>query len=312
MLAISRQTCYNVRMMKRALSLLALAALLAPAFAAEWMEDFDAAKSKAQAENKLILVDFTGSDWCGWCIKLRKEVLDKPEFEAYAQDKFVLMEVDCPHKKKLSDKLMQQNKSLCEQYHISGYPTLLVLNPAGEVVGGFCGYRKQDGIQATLDKAIKTDADLRAAKQLPVEQQAAALSGIYQQMSSDARKCGGYIDDGQEAAAEQREAIKAKLCACSSVADMKKVIEEAEPTILPGNKTFFLDRKFTIMVNAAETTEDILAARKVADELIAALPAPYAAHVQKQIDADFADPAAFLKRLNAARAAEASSASEAK
>lgn len=304
-LSSGRRECYNPRMFKQFFTLTVMAALLAPAFALEWMDDFAAAKSKAQAESKLVLMDFTGSDWCGWCIKLRKEVLDKPAFETYAKDKFVLMEVDCPRKKKLSDKLLQQNQQLCEQYHISGYPTLLVVNAEGDVVGGFSGYKKQEGLQESLDKAIRTDAAMRAAKQLPTEQQAAALNAIYQGMESAARKCGGYQVEGEEAATKQRLDLKTKLNACSDVAAMKKVLDEAEPSLLPANKAFFLDRKFTVMVNAAETVEDIIEARKVADELIAALPAPYAAHVKKQIDNDFADPAAFLEKLNAARAAEA-------
>ena len=68
------------------------AALVAPATAAEgWMTDFPAAQKKAQAENKLVLVDFTGSDWCRPCIELQRNVLDTPEFRQYAEDKFVLM-----------------------------------------------------------------------------------------------------------------------------------------------------------------------------------------------------------------------------
>ena len=55
-------------------------AMVAPSFAAEWLTELPAAQAKAAAENKAILVDFTGSDWCGWCIRLRKNVFDTPEF----------------------------------------------------------------------------------------------------------------------------------------------------------------------------------------------------------------------------------------
>ena len=87
-------------MFKKPLCVAMLLAVLAPAWAAEWMTDLEAAKAKAAAENKAVLVDFTGSDWCGWCIRLRKQVLDTPAFEAYARDKFVLMEVDVPQNPK--------------------------------------------------------------------------------------------------------------------------------------------------------------------------------------------------------------------
>lgn len=275
-----------------------MAALLAPAFALEWLDSFAAAKSKAQETNKLILVDFTGSDWCGWCIKLRKEVLDTPEFDDYIKDKFLLMEVDCPRKKKLDPLIAQQNQKLCQQYNISGFPTVLVVNAAGEVVGGFGGYKKLDGVKASLEKAIKTDAELTAAKQLPAEQQSAALDGIYQSMDKTVRQSGGYQMKGEAEANAQRTELNKKLNACASAAEMVKVIEEAEASVLPMNKTFFLDRKFTVMVNAAETVEDLAAARKVGDELIEALPAPYAAHVKAQIERDFADPEALLKRVH--------------
>lgn len=304
--------CYIAPMFKQTLSLLAAAILLLPAFGAEWMDDFNAAKKKAQAEKKLILMDFTGSDWCGWCIKLRKEVLDKPEFESYAKDKFVLMEVDCPRKKKLSDKLLQQNQQLCGQYRISGYPTLLVVNAEGDVVGGFTGYQKQEGLQASLEKAIRNNEALNAAQTLPAAQQEAAKNEVYRGMEKSIRNAGGYKEEGETAAAKQREEINAGLQACKSVEEMKQVLAQAEPSILPMNKRFFLDRQFTVMVNAAETVEDLAEARHVGDELVKSLPAPYAAHIKAQLDRDFADPAAFLDKLKAARAAEASSASEAK
>lgn len=291
-------------MFKQLFTLTALAALLAPAFAQEWIDDFSVAKAKAQEKNKLMLVDFTGSDWCGWCIKLRKEVLDTPEFDAYAKDRFVLMEVDCPRKKKQDVMLSQQNQKLCQQYNISGFPTLLVMNAEGEVVGGFSGYKKQADLQATLDKAIKADADIRAAKQLPEEQQKNALDAIYQSMDPAARKASGYKMENEVAIANQRSLITSKLNACKSTEEQMKVLADIEPNLLPANKSFFLDRKFTVMINAAETMEDMEAAHKVGDELVGALREPFASHIKKQIDAIFADPAAFLDKLKAARAAE--------
>ena len=100
-----------------------------------WMTDFEAAKAKAKAENKPILVDFTGSDWCVWCIKLDKEVFSKKAFLDYASSNFVLVEIDFPSKKvKQSAELKAQNEALSEKYDIKGFPTILILDADGKVI----------------------------------------------------------------------------------------------------------------------------------------------------------------------------------
>ena len=81
---------------------------------AKWMDDYEAAVKLAKAENKLLLLDFTGSDWCGWCIKLKKEIFDQKEFVAYAEENLVLVELDFPRKKKLTESLQKQNKELAK------------------------------------------------------------------------------------------------------------------------------------------------------------------------------------------------------
>jgi len=106
------------------------------AFAAEgWGDNYEKAAAQAKAENKLLLLDFTGSDWCGWCIKLNKEVFSQPEFKEYAAKNLVLMEVDFPQTKPQSSAIKAQNARLQTKYKIEGYPTIVVLNPAGKKVG---------------------------------------------------------------------------------------------------------------------------------------------------------------------------------
>ncbi len=105
-----------------------------------WLTDFEKAKSIAQAEGKVILADFSGSDWCHWCIILKKEVFSKDTFKQYAKKKFVLLEVDFPSKP-LSKKLTQQNNALAKQYKIEGYPTVLLLDSKGRVLGK-TGYQR--------------------------------------------------------------------------------------------------------------------------------------------------------------------------
>jgi thioredoxin-related protein len=100
-----------------------------------WQTDFEAAKAKAKAEKKLLLVDFTGSDWCGWCKKLVAEVFGKEEFKKEAPKKFVLVELDYPTPaKKQSDELKKQNKELLKRYKVQGYPTILVMDAEGNVI----------------------------------------------------------------------------------------------------------------------------------------------------------------------------------
>jgi protein disulfide-isomerase len=108
---------------------------------AGWTDDFEAAKKQAAAENKLLLVDFSGSDWCGWCKKLDKEVFAKPEFLEGAKKDFVLVMVDSPSDKKLlSEKAAEQNPKLVEKYDVHGFPTVLVMDADGTVLEK-TGYR---------------------------------------------------------------------------------------------------------------------------------------------------------------------------
>ena len=112
--------------------LLALTASLSTAAGDEWMTDFEAAKQKAAAENKDLLVDFTGSDWCGWCIKLVDEVFKHDAFKKGVADNFVLVEIDFPQdKSKLDEATQKQNEMLKEKYSIQGFPTILLLDDQG-------------------------------------------------------------------------------------------------------------------------------------------------------------------------------------
>src|ERR1017187_3749530 len=100
-----------------------------------WLTDYKMAQQEAKANNKLLLLDFTGSDWCGWCIKLNKEVFSKPEFKDYANKNLVLMEVDFPRGKSQGSDIKKQNDGLAQQYQIEGFPTIVVLDGDGKKVG---------------------------------------------------------------------------------------------------------------------------------------------------------------------------------
>src|SRR5258708_13882673 len=101
----------------------------------QWLTDVPKAVQEAKAGNKLVLLDFTGSDWCGWCIRLNKEVFSQPEFVDYAKKNLVPVEVDFPRSKEQSAELKKANRALQQKYNIQGYPTIIVLNGEGKQVG---------------------------------------------------------------------------------------------------------------------------------------------------------------------------------
>lgn len=118
--------------MKMILSLI-LAVSTALAFAGSepegWQVNFKDAVKVAREKNKKILINFTGSDWCPWCKKLKKEVFDQPAFIQFAKDHLVLAEVDFPRSKPQSPTIKKQNEDLQKKYGVEGFPTLILLAP---------------------------------------------------------------------------------------------------------------------------------------------------------------------------------------
>ncbi|MEK6767003.1 MAG: thioredoxin family protein [Planctomycetota bacterium] len=103
--------------------------------ATDWETDFKKASSAARTSGKYILLGFSGSDWCGWCIKLEKEVFSQDAFKDFAKENLVCVLVDFPSAKKQTRELKQQNWNLATKYGIKGYPTIIILSPDGEPVG---------------------------------------------------------------------------------------------------------------------------------------------------------------------------------
>jgi protein disulfide-isomerase len=97
-----------------------------PAEALEWHTDLMKAHDLSAKSKKPIFAFFTGSDWCGWCIKLQNNVFSKPEFIAWAKKNVVLLELDFPRGKQLSPALMQQNASMQQAFNVTGYPTVWI------------------------------------------------------------------------------------------------------------------------------------------------------------------------------------------
>jgi protein disulfide-isomerase len=116
-----------------------------------WTESWDRAAGAAKASRQPVLALFTGSDWCGWCKKLEKEVLATPLFQEWAKKNVVLLKVDFLRKTPQDPAQKKQNAALISKYKISGYPTVLILDAEGKELGRKPGYaekRPQDWIDA--------------------------------------------------------------------------------------------------------------------------------------------------------------------
>ncbi len=111
------------------------------------MEDFSQAQEYAIKNNKPILISFSGSDWCKFCIKLRTQVLDTKEFIDFASDAFVIVNADFPYHKKISSTQRKQNEALAEKYNPDGaFPKLVIISPQGEVLYS-CGFLSYTPVQ---------------------------------------------------------------------------------------------------------------------------------------------------------------------
>ncbi len=100
----------------------------------KWYTNIDEAVKVAQKEDKPILVQFSGSDWCKWCIKLNNEVLHTKEFADYAKKNMVLVNLDFPRSIPQSDEVKNYNRSMAQKYGIRGFPTVLLMDKNGNVV----------------------------------------------------------------------------------------------------------------------------------------------------------------------------------
>ncbi len=106
----------------------------------EWLTDFKRAQEIARANNKALLLEFTGSDWCPPCILLKNEIFASTEFKNYAAQNFVLVEVDFPRGKEQTAQLVTQNQQLAEKFGVGGYPFIVLLRSDGTPLGERVGF----------------------------------------------------------------------------------------------------------------------------------------------------------------------------
>jgi len=114
-----------------------------------WTTDLGKAIETAKTENKAVLVNFTGSDWCKWCFKLSDEVFSQNEFKKYAYENLILVKVDFPRTIQQSNQTKAYNQSLAQKFGVQGFPTIVIINSQGKPVaktgyqaGGAANYVK--------------------------------------------------------------------------------------------------------------------------------------------------------------------------
>jgi thioredoxin-related protein len=120
----------------------------------KWITSVPEAEALAKKENKLVLLNFTGTDWCPWCIKLDAEVFGKPEFTEFAKKNLVLVQVDFPHNKPQTEELQKANQALQSKYKIQGFPTLIAISPDGTKLWEQVGF-PQGGLSSVISGLAK-------------------------------------------------------------------------------------------------------------------------------------------------------------
>ncbi|GAA5484134.1 thioredoxin family protein [Haloferula sargassicola] len=222
----------------RFLKAAAFAATITSAFAVPegWTEDFDAAKAEAAKDNESLLMDFTGSDWCGWCKKLDAEVFSKDAFKEGVEDKFVLVSLDFPQdKSNLSEETQAQNDKLQEKYGIQGFPTIVLADEQGRPFattgyqeGGAESYVKH--LDELLENRKTRDEAFKKAEDLKGEEKAQALVDALTAMQLDdamvAEFYSGVIDDIKAADPDDKTGFAAKMEAKKQYSDFEMKLNE--------------------------------------------------------------------------------------
>lgn len=263
----------------RSLFVAMAAAVVAVAPAEEWGTDYTAALVRAQREGRAVLVNFTGSDWCGFCMRLKAEVLDDPEFAAWAGESFVLLEVDMPQRADVDPELLARNREICSRYAVDGFPTLLVLDEQGRALGGLAGFEgDRHLVRKVLSEGLRACELLRQGDSLQGEQELACLLAVWKLLPDELRRLNPGLRaeiislDEQDVSGLRAEAeAERRLRDCRSAvqaaptdAAALSIVDEALRHAVPTNRRQLLEIKHQLLFLLAENTDDICAAAEVA------------------------------------------------
>jgi thioredoxin-related protein len=261
-----------------------------------WTSDFEAAKTQAAGSKKDLLIDFTGSDWCGWCIKLNDEVFKHDAFKEGVKDTFVLVELDFPKDKtKVSDEVRAQNEMLSEKYGVEGFPTILLTDAGGRPYAT-TGYQKggpekyvEHLNELRAKKTARDEAFAAADKAEGVEKAKALVAALDAMKLSDAAVAGFYSDvverikaadpedatgfSKKAAAAGRLKAFQEKLQELAGKQDMDGALKLLDQTLAEGG--FETEETLQLMMTRAvifAQQEKLAEALKAVDDAKAFAP----------------------------------------
>ncbi|MBE6420308.1 MAG: DUF255 domain-containing protein [Akkermansiaceae bacterium] len=300
----------------------ATAAMVAPAAQIEWMSDLDSACQKAREEGKLLLVEFTGSDWCKACILQKKNVLDKPEFAAWVHQHYVPVEVNVPNNPAVvgGEAALKKNKAICDEFDIKIFPSLMIMSPDMVILGGYHGAESSPAAaMAALKKSQPSVAEYEAAMKLQGAERAVALYAFYQKQPQEYRAVAyplirliALADEENVTGIHevykplhQKKSFDAELSAAKNFEDKLSVVNMYISVAEPENKPGFVRRKelllrarvFEIMKNPS-SVEDVILARQLFLQAAECMPDPNArAQMIKDVNAYYADPEALFLQI---------------
>lgn len=189
----------------------------------KWTMDLDAATKLAGEKQLPILVDFSGSDWCGWCKVMEENVFTQPEWTTYATSNLVMVLIDFPNDKSLvPEKYVERNEALKNEYGVRGYPTFVVLDSDGSTELGRLGSGRE-----------KTPESFRTELEALFRFRPAAVAKYLESLNPEDRKSYQALIDGL---AEQKRALKesekAAAEARNTIGKLTQEIEETEEKML--------------------------------------------------------------------------------
>lgn len=184
----------------------------------KFTHDYDAALSHAKEKGLPIILVFTGSDWCGWCKTMDRNVFTKPEWEAYAKEAIVQVWLDYPRNKDLvPEKYRERNAVLKGEYGIRGYPTYIILDSNGDQVGKLGAGRDKtpESFKTELEKVlIMTESGMKAhVKKMKAEDAAQVISAYKAHKAADSVvvELEKKLDVGKEIAADKKDELEAAM-----------------------------------------------------------------------------------------------------
>lgn len=202
----------------------------APAVATEgavlgqWTMDGEAALALAKKEGKPVFINFTGSDWCGWCKLMDRRVFSKDAWKAYAKDTLVLLWVDFPRNKALvPEALVPKNKALAEKYGVQGFPTYVILSPEGQELGRL-GADQEASPEKFIEQTKGTLVLQRIAQLLSAEDLA-----VYESLKTQKKELEEKVKAWQEKLRKESEAFQTTASSLDSRIGVyvRKAIEAA-------------------------------------------------------------------------------------